>query len=246
MDNPFLAALDCERRLREEAYLDLPHNICGIPCRQITPRLLAVLFRIRTPYLTGEEVTPEATLQFLWAVDRNNPMRAEKRKPFQRSKRHQFLDFIARGFDFDLAELEIDQFLNETFLDAPDGKPSRPYVCSIAWLEYSMSAKPFLWDRERTLETPIRVIYQLLRCRAIDNGISLTNRISDRLVQEALEEINSPEAMEKRAAEFKVFAKRYKEKIEAEIAAQTPPDDAFQIELDRLTKEFENKLGGNN
>lgn len=217
MDNPFLAALDRERSLREEAYLGTPHNICGIPCRQITPRLLALLFRLKTPFLTGAEVTEEQTLQFLWCVDRNNPFRKERSKLFRPSKRQRFDDFIARGFDFDLAEQEIDQWLEDTFMDAPEGKPSRPYVCSIAWMEYSMAQKPFGWDYDtKTADVPVRRIYQLLRCRALENQLTITNRISDGLVQDALEEINSPEAMTKRSAEFKVFAELYRKKIEAD------------------------------
>ncbi len=198
----YTAALQVERRQREEVYLGLPHNICGIPCRQITPRLLAILFRLQTPFLTGGGVEPEDTLQFLWTLDRNNPMRVE-RNLLRRSKRQQFDDFIKLGFDFDLAEREIDRFLEMTFLDAPEGKPSRPYVCPIAWLEYSMNGKPFMWDRERTLDTPVRIIYQLLRCRALDNGVSITNKLSDTVLQSALEEINTPEAMLKRAEAFR-------------------------------------------
>ncbi len=215
MDSPFFQALDRERRLREEAYLGVPHDICGVPCREITPRLLAILFRLRTPYLTGGEVLPEDTLLFLWAVHRDNPMRAEKSTLLRRSKRDQFLK-SARKIDFTSAEIEIDQWLEDTFMDAPEGKPSRPYVCSIAWLEYSMSTKPFLWDRDRTLETPLRVIYQLLRCRAIDNGHEVTNRISGAVLQRAINDVNTPEEMAKRALEHAEKVRKFQERIARE------------------------------
>ncbi len=143
-------------------------------------------------------------------------MRVEKKRLFRPSKRDQFLEYIAQGFDFDTAEILIDQFLDDTFLDAPDGKPSRPYVCSIAWMEYSMASKPFGWSREYTLDQPLRVIYQLLRCRAIDSGMKVINRISDTVLQKAINETNTPEAMAKRAAEMAAFSERYRQKIQRE------------------------------
>lgn len=202
-ENPYVKAISRERKLREEAYLSAPHFICGIPLKQITPRLLAVLFRIETPFLTGAEVRDGDVLRFLWACHVDNPLREERSRLFQPSKRQRFLASINAGFDFDLAVAEIDCFMEDTFMDSPDGKSSRPYACSIAWLEYSMCSKPFCWTREYTLDSPMRIIYQLLRCRALDNGAILKNRLSDPVLDSALEELNTPEARLKRMEEFR-------------------------------------------
>lgn len=78
------------------------------------------------------------------------------------------------------AELEIDQFMRDTFFDSPSGgKESRPYVTSIAWLIFSMARKPFKWKRDETLNTPLRLIYQLIRCKKLAEGATLTNGLSD-------------------------------------------------------------------
>ena len=200
---PFVAAIDLERRLREESYLPCPQFICGIPLKQITPRILAVLFRIETPFFGDGAVEETHILQFLWACHAENPMREEPKRWFGKTARQRF-DASLGAFDFAKAEDEIWQFLEHTFLDAPDGGPtSRPYVCSIASMEYSMACKPFYWSREYTLDQPLRIIYQLRKCRARDNGALLKNRISDPVMDDALNEANSPEEMSRRAAEFR-------------------------------------------
>lgn len=200
--NPYVEAVSRERRLREEAYLGTPHFVCGVPLKQITPLILAVLFRINTPFLSGGDIGDEDVLQFLWACHRDNPMREEKSVAWRKSARDKFIA-ASRELDFDKAERGIDDFMRDTFLDAPDGKPSRPYVCSIAWIEYSMSGKPFAWSREYTMKQPLRVIYQLLRCRALDAGSVLKNPISDPILQTALDELNTPEQMATRADSFR-------------------------------------------
>lgn len=203
MDNPLFKAIGRERRLREEAYLGTPQFICGIPLKQITPRLLAVLFRINTPFLQGGDATEEDIALFLWATHLRNPMREETPRWLGKTERQKFAKLFRKGFDYDEAERAIDEFMVDTFLDAPDGKPSRPYVCSIAWLEYGMAAKPFNWQREYTLDQPLRIIYQLLRCRAMDNGAVLKNPLSDPIIQGALEELNTPDAIRERSEQWR-------------------------------------------
>ena len=182
-------AIAVERKRREEPYLSSVIRICGIPIKQVTPRLLSVLTNIETPYLGIGEVTSEHTLHFLWAMAVENPMRREKATWFRKTAQQKFI-IRNQSIDFDKAEAEIWEFLEATFMDAPRGKAAVPYASSIAWMEYSMSSKPFCWDYDtKTADIPIRRIYQLIRCRALDAKAVLDNQISDKVKAEWLAEI---------------------------------------------------------
>lgn len=185
---------DRESRLREEVYLDAPAWVCGIPLRQITPRLFARLLAIRTPFIGSGEVTHSAIGHFLWACHRDFslPTRGFMGR-FRHRRRNRFLRSLRR-MDFAALEAGIDTFLDATFLDSPQGlrDNATPYVCGIAWMEYRMALDPFRWDSERTLETPLRRIYQLIRCRDATNGVPLFNRHSDPVKQRFIDKINQP------------------------------------------------------
>lgn len=173
IDTPeYLAALAEERRLREEIYLDLPRVICGVKCKQITPYLLAVLFRIESPFVSGGEITHASVLQFLWACSTGYSTSRFSRWMF-------FNRLFFSPVDLVKGASEIGQFMDDTFLDAPYGTgKSVPYVSSIAWLELSMK-RIMGWDSERTLHTPLRRIYQLIRCNVLRDGGLLVNARSD-------------------------------------------------------------------
>ena len=172
-----MAATAKERRLREEPYLGLPHDICGFYTKQITPYLFALLSQINSPVLFGSESPTDADYaQFLWALSEEFAVDKEKRDAF--------IDRVAKSLFDDRETLisEVHDFLDITFLDVNSGGSEQtPYVCSCAWLEYSMSKEPFGWDAEKTLHTPLRRIYQLVRCRTLDNGGVLVNNLSDKI-----------------------------------------------------------------
>ncbi len=174
-----------ERRLREEVYLGLPHFLCGIPLRQITPRIFALLLFIRTPFIGSGEVTPASIGQFLWACHRDyDPSKPRERDKFLRS---------LIGMNWAGLEYGIDEFLNATFLDAPQGgkDDSTPYVCGIAWMEYRMLIDPFRMTPEAFLDTPLRIIYQRIRCHDAVNGVPLFNRYSDKVKADFVAELNA-------------------------------------------------------
>lgn len=164
-------ALASERRAREEAYLDAPHFICGVKLRQITPRILARLFAVETPFLGAGEQTDAHAAQFLWACHWDYTQDIHERS--------KFLKYI-RGIDYDRAVLAVREFIKLTFIDAPTGSDGVPYVCSLAWFEYAMH-KVMGWPSDYTLDQPMRRIYQLIRCQQISNGDVMVNRISDKV-----------------------------------------------------------------
>lgn len=146
---------------------------------------------MRTPFIGGGEVTPAGIGAFLWACHRYYEL--PKKNWLGRivnKKRDKFLLALA-DLDFGEIEYKIDEFLDETFFDAPQGggKGETPYVCGIAWMEYRMACDPFRWSSDRTLDTPLRRIYQLLRCDDIRHGAVLFNRYSDGVKDEFMRDL---------------------------------------------------------
>lgn len=145
---------------------------------------------MRTPFLMGGEVTKASIGSFLWACHLSFSLPKSvwwKRNP--NAKRDAFLRSII-SMDFEELEDEIDEFLDETFFDAPQGgkKDETPYVCGIASLEYRMACEPFRWSKDQTLDTPLRRIYGLLRCDSAKHGGILFNPKSDALKDEYLKD----------------------------------------------------------
>lgn len=190
-------ALARENQLREESYLGAPQLIAGVKCAQITPRSLTLLSVIGSPFVCGGAVTKDAALQFLWtlAIDLRDGMRNERYKVrwIRAYEKH----VARRGWDWEYVVDAISDFVEETFMDAPTGgSDSTPYVCSSAWLEIRMR-KIMGWSYETTRDVPLRRIYQLLRCDAMEQGDrTLVNKLSDKANDDWMKAVmQNPEAI---------------------------------------------------
>lgn len=179
-------ALKEERKIREEVFLDLPENICGFKIKQITPFLYARLCVMETPFLSGDDVTPKEVIRFLWALSVDFSEEQEKRDAF--------IESVVKSLEgrWDEAYEAVEKFLDDTFMDGPvaGGTDSVPYVSGIAWMIFRMGCDPFRWDKERTLHTPMREIYQYMRCADIDRGRIMYNR-SDTIKARFLDDLNA-------------------------------------------------------
>lgn len=166
-------ALASERKDRAFVFIGLKEKICGLDCEYLTPRRLEWLRAFDNPFAVGGDSVPNtAILQFLWVVNPNFTTDKEKR--------NQFIEGCA-GLKIADAPKEIDEYLDRAFLDAPTGKPAVPYVSVAASLVYSMSRDPFHWTMERTLDTPIQIIYQLLKADDYHNGRTVHNARSSKI-----------------------------------------------------------------
>lgn len=172
-----------EQRNRSLAFLDLPEIICGIECMQITPRMMEWLRSLENPFVSGGEMSRASVLQFLWIINRDFCR--------DKAKKDEFINSIIGSLDFSHAAEKISDFLDKTFMDAPYGAPSIPYYCATASLVYSMSREPFRWDYKVTLDTPVRIIYQLIRVDERANGGVVINRLSDKVAGDFLAELNA-------------------------------------------------------
>lgn len=173
-------AVRTERKARNVIYLGQKVTLCGHRVNNITPYTLAILTEAESPLLFGGEQTHIDAAQFIAALqdekDRNIPATLEA--------------LLAMEGD-DIAA-EISDFVEITFLDAPRGGSGddAPIASGIAWLEYRMARDPFRWDCEKTLHTPLRRIYQLLRCDEKYQGETVVNALSGAKESEWLARVN--------------------------------------------------------
>lgn len=180
-------ALSKERNFREEIFLDLPAKICGIYIHEVTPFLFARLCAINTPFLGQGTIFEDEIVRFLWALSVDFTTDTEKRKAFQLETTK---SLAGKWKD---AELEIDVFLEATFMDSPMGSGGDcvPYVSGIAWMIFRMGCDPFNWKKEETLHAPMRLIYQLMKCQDLERGRVLYNPISDKVKAYWLDALNA-------------------------------------------------------
>lgn len=173
-------ALASERRDRALAFLGQKERIAGIECNMLTPRLMEWLRALENPYIIGGEVKPAMMLQFLWIVSTE----------FQRGDKDEFIARVA-VMDGNLIAEGIEAYIDRMFLDSPDGKPSKPLFSYAAGLAHEMAREPYRWDVERTLETPLPIIFQLIKAKDKYEGGVVVNKKSDRIIGDWLDEINA-------------------------------------------------------
>ena len=173
------AALAFERKARNVVYLGVGEEVCGLRVQDMTPRHLAILTEADNPFVFGGPIDYPQAAQFIGALQ------PEKGRNMESVLRHLF------GMDIEEIAKEIFAFVDLTFLDAPTGgSDSAPIASGLAWMEYRMACEPFRWDCERTLSTPLRRIYQLLRCIDRVNGEVVVNSMSHKCSGDWLATIN--------------------------------------------------------
>lgn len=150
--------------------------------RNITPQLLAVLISIKSPFYVGGEYTYPHVAQFLCALH------AEDLEPDAENIRRMLQS--ASRFTLSECARQIKDFIDLTFLDAPksSGTPEKPIASEIAWLRYRFRGKPFEMEFDEIMETPLRILYQELRCWQKENGVHVSNP-SDKLSRSWLEQV---------------------------------------------------------
>lgn len=172
-----------EQLKRNLVYLDQFEIVCGEPIRNITPRSQALLSAMRTPFLAGGAITPAIVAQFLWALHRDYA-------PSAWWKRRQLRKRLSR-IPLDECASQIQAFIDLTFMDAPTGgKEEKPIASSIAWLVYRFRHDPWRMSEQETANTPLRKLYQELRCWERENERIPANR-SDLLKADWLGKLNA-------------------------------------------------------
>jgi len=177
-------ALSQERRERNLAYLNLPFEICGIIVRQITPFDYCALVESRSPFVVGGKLTRVKSAHFIFLLS----------DEFKGKGKEDSIKIILERlcvFSDDKVFSEISDLVEITFRDAGTGQAkSAPVASSAAWLEYRMGGEPWRWDRERTLKTPLRIIYQQIRCDDKVKGEIVKNELSHKAQGDWLKALN--------------------------------------------------------
>lgn len=174
-----------EREARNSVYLGLPQKLCGFSVRDITPRILCFLTQAKSPFVYGGAFDPADATPFVQFISFVAITDAPE-KTFEE------IGAAALLADLDAWCAEIDEFVALTFLDAPTGGKSddAPIASAIAWLEYRMAGEPFRWDSERTLDTALRRLYQLIRCWQKEQGDVVVNALSGKCESDWLDTVN--------------------------------------------------------
>lgn len=187
-------AFASERKDRAVALLGLGELIAGINVAPLTPRRLEWLRAVGNPFVVGGKVSPAAILQFLWLIH-------EDFKPGEDA----LTNFVQSHAGLDADELRdgIDEYLDRAFLDSPRGAPGTPYYApTVSYYHSLVIAYPGGgWTLERVLDTPLTVIFQLIKADDRYNGRLVYNGRSDKVAGDWLDEQNTPESIAERKSE---------------------------------------------
>lgn len=183
----FEQALERERSERNLAYLNPVEIVCGHRVRQVTPLLLCKLLEARSPFMCGGSYGYPHVVQFLCILGESQ---LTTETAFLEEQRRLFAALVS--IPLHECEKQISEFLGVTFRDQPSGKKDgAPIASSVAWLEYRMTGEPWKWTREQTLNTPLRIIYQQIRCWQKEQGESVVNNLSHKAKAEWLKQLQA-------------------------------------------------------
>lgn len=179
----YFGALEEEQSARNLIYLDIPEIVCGERINNVTPRLLSVLTAVRSPWIVGgNRESYEAVAKFIWALHIDH-------FPASLQIPKRILKSLYKS-DLYKSVAEIDAFMELTFMDASSGeKREKPIASSVTWLIYEFRKEPWVFSEERTLDTPLRKLYQELRCYRKEKGAVLLNS-ADKVKAEWIQSVN--------------------------------------------------------
>jgi hypothetical protein len=181
---------------REQAFLDLPIDVCGEPLRAMTPRDLLMLNGCESPFVCPGEPGAADVALFIWTLHAENDRTDTWR---QRRARARMIRRIApRNFDECVAACH--EYVSEIFLDAPQGSVDRSErrplgTCFIAPLVINIALETG-WSQHEIIATSLPRLFQYSKAiRAREGGKEFTDfSPSDRFTNEFLCELNSPKA----------------------------------------------------
>ncbi len=213
----YAVALASERRDRALAILGLPQAICGVKVQPFTPWRLEWLRLQDNPFIVGgySEPTPAEMLQFLWVVA-DGTGEAMALETFVETHATLNADELRAG---------IDAYLDRAFLDSPRGASSTPYFApTISYYHSLVISYPCGgWTLEKVSDTPLAVIFQLLKADDRYNGRVVFNGRSDKVSGDWLDEQNTPELIAARLAEQRrMFAEHFAPTPEIKPTPQRP------------------------
>lgn len=147
-----------ESVIREFAFLNITHEICGVELQALTPLHFILLDFVDSPFVNPRDnLQPGDIFQFLYVVSTD----------YKRNDKSHYEAFVAKHADIDISQAvsEICDYINDAFLDAPaevsGGKNTnnRPYT---AWIVpyIDLIASEYGWDDETIIRLPFTRLFQ--------------------------------------------------------------------------------------
>lgn len=179
-------ALASERKDRAVALLGLPELIAGIQVSPLTPRRLEWLRAFNNPFVCGGATGSAAVLQFLWFVHPEFTFNASQERRDE---------FTAGNLSLNIADAYegIDVYLDRAFLDAPTGTQAVSYYAPTIGLYYTLNEyfPSGGWTLKKVLDTPLTIIYQLIKAGDKARGATVINRRSFAVQAKWLDEVET-------------------------------------------------------
>lgn len=185
-----------EEARREQAFLDIPTDVCGEPLRLMTPQDLLILNGINSPFVCPREEQAVDVPIFLWVLHAAN----DGAKTWRNRRRRDAMIKRVAVRSFASCIKEITDYVDGIFLDAPAGGGSdterRPLgACFLAPLIVSLAVETG-WAQKEIMGTPLPRLFQYRKAiRARELGKEFKDfSPSDRLTGEFLSELNAANA----------------------------------------------------
>lgn len=153
-----------ESVIREFAFLDITHEICGIEVNSLKPIHFMYLDFLDSPFINPKEtIQPGDIFQFLYVVSTE----------YRKNDPKHYEDFVKKHASINCVKAmhEICEYIEDAFLDAPAEVAStkagnnRPYT---AWIVpyIDLIAAEYGWDDEAIIRLPFAKLFQY--AKAID------------------------------------------------------------------------------
>jgi hypothetical protein len=154
--------IEQEATAREAAFLDLPVQVAGVECVQLTPRRFVHLAIARSPFAKGGPVSAGDLALALWVI-------STAYVPGDIQKRDQFIESIAdRNAVSALAELKV--YFEDAFADAPGtSAEGASDIAPTSWVAdlVDMMALEYGWAENAVLDCPFVRLWQYFRRMAL-------------------------------------------------------------------------------
>jgi hypothetical protein len=186
----YAEAVAAEADQRQEAWLALEPDICGIPVVPLTLRKIMFLSLSKNDFVSShnDTISEYSVAEFLWVVSTQfTPANARARKRFYKS---------IKRVSIKQAVKEISQYLERSFFDAPIGSTATNHTApKVDWITNCIHryATHYSFHPDTTLDLPFRQISQLSRCQKGDDpeaSKTLANP-SDAIAAKHLESLNA-------------------------------------------------------
>lgn len=201
-------------RRRAIAFCDAPEYVFGIEVKPITPATWTMLVATGSRFIKGETALEADVRNYLWFHSPDYDLTASKRKRehvlrrFTLKATHPWLRWLGLKPSMNryctvlfATAQEIEALITDDFADAPQvtgalGKPMATLESQLI-VEF---ARELHWSPEQTRHTPLRKLFQHLRCIKASKGDEPGDAAEDALLYAHLKARNDALAVEREKA----------------------------------------------